>query len=124
MKLNSNGKLTQFYMLFKEDGEPLPQDFCTYFWGLVGRIVFTLCIVGIILITLAAGVAHAAIWLWAHKLGAAYLLTFAIACILIVWLSTRTKKIKIEILSEAKAIIKSKVDAVKNRYCPRIEWKD
>jgi membrane protein implicated in regulation of membrane protease activity len=127
VEFNSKGKLARFYMWLPPDDKKLPDDFCTYFWGLAGRAFFVFGFCGTLLLMLIAGlvfaVARASTWMWAHKGGTLFFLSVILFSILIVWLSERKTKIKIEMLSETKAIIRGKVDAVKNRYCPRIEWK-
>lgn len=110
-------------MWLPPDDERLPQDFCTYFWGLIGRAFFVFGIGGTFLGLLITGLVFIILWLWAHKFGASLALGGIALFVLLIWISERKKKAKIEFLSDVKAVIKGKVDAVKNRYCPRIEWR-
>lgn len=130
MQLNSKGVLAKFYMWLPPDDKKLPQDFCTYFWGLVGRTCFVALLGGAVvagLVSLIYWVTRFVFWfslfIWAHKIPALVTLVSALIVALAIWSQKREKKIKIEILIEAKTIIRGKIDAVKNRYCPRIEWK-
>lgn len=126
MQFNSNGKLARFYLWFPPVGQELPKDFCTYFWGLIGR-VFLIVAASVaacsVLFVLAYALYSGAILLWAHKATTLTVVGGTLLLVLSLWFDERKKKIKVEILSEAKTIIKGKVDAVKNRYCPRIEWR-
>jgi len=122
MQLNSNGKLAKFYLWFS-DGE-LPRDFCSYFWGLVRSVIcslIVLVVVGVLLWAVGFALYHASLWVWAHKIGVSVLLVITGVLTLAMWLSER--RAKIEVLTEVKAVVAGKVDAIKNRYCPRIEWK-
>jgi uncharacterized membrane protein YjjP (DUF1212 family) len=123
MKFNSNGKLARFY-LFTHEYEKLPNDFCSYFWGLVGgtlRVLFVSAMLAMLLAVVIYLATGAVRWAWAHKSGVFLMLAVFVIAALAVWWSER--KTKIEILSETKAIITGKIDAIKGRYCPRIEWK-
>lgn len=120
MKFNSDGKLARFYLFCSEDGAELPQNLCSYFWGLVSRALFIVVLGSSVLLAVFGILFYVAVWFWAHKKGVAIVLGAGALFGLVMWLSER--KVKIEILSEAKAVIKGKVDAVKGRYCPRIEW--
>lgn len=126
MRLNSKGKLAKFYMWLPPEDKKLPQDFCSYFWGLVARVFFIFGMGGLVVVSLVYWAVRFVLWLshliWAHKGPSLIVLAFILFIALSVWLSERKKKIKTEILSEAKAIISGKIDSVKNRYCPRIEW--
>lgn len=127
MQLNANGKLAKFYMWLPPDDKRLPQDFCTYFWGLVSRAVFIGGIGGMAALGLLLGIVKFATWLFylitTHKKETLVTLIMLAIVAVVIWLANLKQKVKVEIFSEAKAIIKVKVDAVKNRYCPRIEWK-
>ncbi len=122
MQLNSNGKLARFYLFLAED-DKLPQDFCTYFWGLVFRAVVLFGTGGALVIGIVMLIVKVALFIWVHKAGTLVGVLSVLVIALTVWLSESKEKIKIEVLSEAKAIISAKVDAVKHRYCPRIDWK-
>ena len=127
MKLNSSGKLARFYMWLPPEDKELPQDLCTYFWGLVGRVFFTFgmggAVLGCFIYVLITAVIFVAQLVWTHKILALYILAVVVVVVVGIWLSERKKKIKIEALEEARLIIGGKVDAIKHRYCPRIEWK-
>lgn len=127
MQLNRNGYLARFYLFFEDGGKDLPQDFCSYFWGLVGRVVFVLGFGGTMIVGLIYGLVRFLIFITyltlSHKKETLAVLAVIGLTALAIWLSSRKKKIKIEILSEVEKIIKGKIDAVKNRYCPRIDWK-
>lgn len=126
MQFNSKGKLAKFYMWFPPDNGRLPQDLCTYFWGLIYRVIVTLVLLAMVATSLF-GVGYVLVkfgmFLWGHKALTLTALGLILLVALSVWFDGRKRKIKSEALSEAKAIIKGKVDAVKNRYCPRIEWR-
>jgi len=128
LSFNRNGKLARFYLFFGKDGEELPQDLCTYFWGLVGRGLFMVVVPGQILGWLVYGLVMLAMFVMSHKRQTGKVLAAVVAVTVIIalaiWFKRRTKKAKkIEMFSEAKAVIGGKVDAVKNRHCPRIEWR-
>jgi hypothetical protein len=125
MQLNENGKLARFYMWFTPVDKSLPPDFCTYFWGLIVRATLVLFL-GWVAGSLSYWLIRLVLWLsrlmWAHPRQALIGLGGALLIALVVWLSAREKKIEIEVLSEAKAIVAGKIDAIKYRYCPCIEW--
>ena len=125
MRLNREGKLAKFYMWLPPDDKKLPQDLCTYFWGLVGRAFAIFIIGGSMAVTIICGAVIGILWLsrliWAHKALTLWVVSSGLIFALTIWLSGRKKKIKIQILSETRAIIKGKIEAVKGRYCPRIE---
>ena len=127
MQLNSKGKLARFYMWLPPEDKKLPQDFCTFFWGLVGRAFFVFVVGGAVLAFLVSGIVlsiiHLSSFIWAHKMQTLFVLGSLLFCALLIWFSERKEKIKIELLSEAKMIFRGKIDAVKKRYCPRVEWK-
>lgn len=127
MELNSKSTLAKFYMWLPPDDKKLPQDLCTYFWGLVGRAFFLFGICGMALFSLIYAIVTAVLWLsrlmWAHKAPTMIVLGAIAVVVLGKWLAERKKKITIGILSEAKIIIEGRIDAAKNRYCPRIDWK-
>jgi hypothetical protein len=74
-----------------------------------------------VLFFLIYAIAQGAIFLWAHKLGTLIFLGIILVAILIVWLSERKKKVKAP--SEIRMLIRARIDSVKRRYCPRIDWK-
>lgn len=127
MQLNSKGKLAMFYKWLTPEDQELPHDFCTFFWSLVGRTLalvffgglFLFCVIYI----LVTGVLFVSRWAWAHIGLVLYILGVLLVVAIGIWLSGRKKKIKIGILEEIKTVIGGKVDAIKNRYCPRIDWK-
>lgn len=121
MNLNSKGKLAKFYMWLPPDDKRLPQDLCTFFWGLVLRAFIIFGIGGMLVFAILFGAVQAGLFLWAHKEGALFVLTLAGGAALIVWLSERKKKF--ELFGETRKVIRAKVDGVKGRYCPRIDWK-
>lgn len=123
MQFNSKGKLAKFYMWLPPKDDALPNDLCTYFWGLVGRAFFVFGFGGTFAGVLIFAIVMAAVWIWTHKLVAGSALGMIAIFIFAIWLSVRKKKARSEIFSETKAIIRGKIDAVKNRYCPRIEWR-
>lgn len=123
MQLNSKGKLAKFYMWLPPDDKKLPKDLCTYFWGLVGRVLFVFGLGGVVLIGLVAVLVKVALFLWANKIPTLFMLGVGLVVVLSIWLPERKKKITIELFSETRAIIKGKIDAIKGRYCPRIEWR-
>lgn len=126
MRLNSQGTLAKFYMWLPPDDKKLPQDLCTYFWGLVGRACFIFLVGGSMAVSIIYGLVRAALWfsrlVWANKATALYFLSIGLFTALILWLSGRKKKIKVKVLNELTVVVKAKVEAVKGRYCPRIEW--
>jgi hypothetical protein len=128
LQFNSNGKLAKFYHFFQKDEEALPEDFCTYFWGLVIRALFMLAIPGQIIGRGIYGLFLLIKFTWAHKMGALYWIIAAIGVMLLtllaIWLNKRRKRLRFEFLDEVKVVVTAKIDAVKNRYCPRIEWRE
>jgi hypothetical protein len=121
MNLNSKGKLAKFYMWLPPEDKQLPQDLCTFFWGLVARAFLVFGMGGMLLFMLLYAVAQLGIFLWAHKAGTLTVAGAIAFAVFIVWLFGRKKKF--ELFSEARKVVKAKVDGVKGRYCPRIEWK-
>jgi hypothetical protein len=121
MNLNSKGKLAKFYMWLPPEDKQLPQDLCTFFWGLVARAFAIFIVGGLVLAAILVCAAQVGIFLWAHKDGALFVVALVAFSVFIVWLSERKKKF--ELFSEARKVVKAKVDGVKGRYCPRIEWK-
>lgn len=121
MKLNAKGKLAKFYMLLPLDDQKLPQDLCTFFWGLVGRAFFIFGMGGMLLAAILFAVFQAGLFVWAHKLESLFFLSLGVFAGLVAWLSERKKEL--ELFSETRQIIKAKVTGVKSRYCPRIDWK-
>lgn len=127
MRLNRSGKIAKFYAFFLPDKQQLPSDFCTYFWGLVGRALFIVVIPGQIVGWSIYGLVLLVKFAWAHKIGTLYWIIAAIGltllALLAIWLNKRRKRLRLEFLDEVKTIAAAKIDSVKNRYCPRIDWK-
>lgn len=122
MKLNSNGKIARFYLWFS-DTAGLPPEFCTYFWGLIVRGF--VCLVGVgmalfVVVLVAALLIALGRWLGHHKAANLFLAISLAVIAMTTWLYR--KQIQIEILDETKTIVKGKIDSVKNKYCPRIDW--
>lgn len=92
MNLNSKGKLAKFYMWLPPDSKQLPQDLCTFFWGLVGRAFFTFGIGGTFLAAVLSVAAQTGLFLWAHKVGTLYAAALIICSAFIVWLVERKRK--------------------------------
>lgn len=124
MNLNPNGKIARFYLYFNAEPKLLPENFCTYFWGLFARclavlgagVFLTLGLYGLILWLL-----FIASVLWSIKLIMLVLLAMTLILLLARWIA---KKDVPEVIQETRTIIRGKVDSVKNRYCPRINWKE
>jgi hypothetical protein len=127
MQFNSKGKLAKFYMWLPPNDKRLPTDFCTYFWGLVGRALFIFGVGGMFLVMLVSSLVVLVIWfsklVWANKGVSLFVFGWLVFMALVIYLSDRKKKIKIGIITEISAVIKGKVDSVKKRYCPRIDLK-
>lgn len=121
MNLNSKGALAKFYMWLPPDDKRLPQDLCTFFWGLVGRTFFIFGMGGMILALILYAVVEVGLFMWAHKAGTLYVVAVIAFAVLIVWLFERKKKV--ELFGEARKVVRAKVGGVKGRYCPRIDWK-
>jgi hypothetical protein len=96
MKLNSQGKLAKFYMWLPPDDR---------------RVLFLFIFAAV----------QVGLWLWAHREGALFALALIAFSAFIVWLAERKKKV--ELFGEARAVVRAKVEGVKGRYCPRIDWK-
>lgn len=123
MKLNSEGLIARFYMSLPPRSGSLPKDFCTYFWGLIARLLAWIFIIGLVLVILLGIImiiVKSFIFFSGHKIVGAVVLS--IIALLTLLLYRYFKKGKIEFISESARIISTKVSSVKKNYCPRIEW--
>lgn len=123
MKLSERGSFARLYLFFSDSGR-LPNDFCTFFWGLVWRGFLFFGLVGVILFTLIYWLTVGLMAAWRHRTGVLEFVGMLAAISLITYVLARLKRVKIQTLNDAEAILSGKIDAVKNRYCPRIEWED
>jgi hypothetical protein len=121
VNLNSKGKLAKFYMWLPPGDKKLPQDLCTFFWGLVGRAFFIFGMGGMLLASILYGVGLLGLFLWAHKVGTLFGLALIAVAVFTCWLSERKKKF--ELFGETRKVVKVKVAGVMGRYCPRIDWR-
>jgi hypothetical protein len=123
VKLNSKGFYARFYLWFLSRDESLPDDFCTFFWGLIFRALFVLMVGG----SFVGFLIVAAIWIvqviLAHKKPTLIFVFAGLVIAFVTWLSNYKPKRQFEFWEEAKAIVKAKSDSVKSRYCPHIDWK-
>ena len=120
LKLNRAGKLARFYLVFGE--RDLPDDLCTFWWGLVWRVV-KVGIAGLALLGFAILVCYAVFQIlaggWRHPRAAGLIVVGLTFTGLAIW---KRRAFQFEVVREASAVVQAKVQAAKGRFCPRIDW--
>lgn len=122
MTFNSKGKLARFYVWSGSSGCELPDDLCTYFWGMVGRVAALLLLTVFLLVIVTGtviGIVDFVQFAGRHKVIA---LLIGIGCSVVAFMIWK-KRSSSEVIREASEIVLGKISGVKNRYCPRIEWR-
>lgn len=118
MELNRDGKLARFYIVVG-DGY-LPNDFCTFFWGLIWRAL-KVAIGSLITLWVAVLVIWALVQIgigsWHHPKSAGLVIIGVGVIALSFWKRNQLP------VGEIADVASAKIDSIKKGYCPRIEWK-
>lgn len=122
MRLNKNGKLARFYMLF--DGAHLPNDLCTFWWGLVWRVAKVT--LGAVIVLWLVGMFGWAVFIisragWRHPGIAGLVIGLAAIIGLMIW---KRRSLQFEVVREVKMVVGTRVSATKQRFCPQIDWQE
>lgn len=84
-------------------------------WRLSLCSIAAFCAIGILIFLLAVGVTG-----WHHKRITALVLTGAVTGALIVW--RRRQLLKFQVVREVLLVSSTKIESIKENYCPRIQW--
>jgi hypothetical protein len=147
MKLDKNGKLARFYKWSYREVY-LPTNFCSYFWALLlaaflfpitwlsypldcwsltERVWKSFCV----FMGLVGTAFYISLWIESpFKTGAVTFLVLVALVLLIavigggVWCLERwdSRQPKPTVISEVFEVVRGQVEAVKENYCPKIEW--
>jgi hypothetical protein len=122
MRLSRNNIFVRWYRWLGSHrwlGSPYPQDFCTLFWGIIGRTLLLGIVCTCFLTGLGITLVSLVLAFWRHP---AFIVGAVAAGVGIVafFLNARGARL----WRDAAQIVSGKVDSVKNRYCPHIEWTD
>jgi len=122
VKLNRKSVFARFYLLAGDEWN-LPEDFCSFFWGLVERALKVIIFVAVCLFIICFfvyGVIHVVMAGWRHPTISATALASAFVIAGGFWLAYRRGVASAA--SDLLKIVNTKIDSVRNRYCLRIEW--